>query len=114
MTDDKEEREERILRLTEEEFLVYRDGAWDEYGSKILLKIMSRNWFDLELAPKHTDEEYDHIKECYDHVYDDWKVSRNAFEARIIELEADYAKLINHTDPDYVIGLQLRIKELGG
>jgi len=33
-------------------------------------------------------------------------------ELRIIELEADYAKLINHTDPDYVIGLQLRIKEL--
>ena len=58
---DKEEREERILRLTEEEFLVYRDGAWDEYGSKILLKIMSRNWFDLELAPKHTDEEYDEV-----------------------------------------------------
>jgi len=33
-------------------------------------------------------------------------------ESRIQELEADYAKLINHTDPDYVIGLQHRIKEL--
>ena len=32
-------------------------------------------------------------------------------ELRIEELNADYAKLINHTDPDYVIGLQHRIKE---
>ena len=33
-------------------------------------------------------------------------------ELRIKELNADYATLINHTDPDYVTGLQHRIKEL--
>ena len=49
-----EEREERILRVNEKQWNEIRECIWS-FGEGV------KTWDDLELVPKHTDEEYDDV-----------------------------------------------------
>ena len=124
--DDKEER--RYLELTKFEW----EHGYAAYLNRTELMLIFKRprieWSELPLAPKHTDEEYDALEQALDEkslcascekLWDgdacEWTCPHcqiKYLQSCIKELEADYAKLINHTDPDYVTGLQRRIKKL--
>ena len=77
MTDDKEE---RILRLRKEKHLTLSmEGP-----------VYIPKWESLELAPKHTDEEYDEVLARLNNCHLEWaRLNKLAlhYEARIKELE---------------------------
>ena len=50
----------------------------------------------VPVTPKHTDEEIEmleHIKYCYDNIYNDWKLSRKSWEKKVEQLEARIKEL---------------------
>ena len=107
-----EEQEERMLRITGT--MVKEFGKWaDDNGPmpEWVWCLCCNEFWKLEPVPEpqeHSDEDYYGALAVQDEI----RLDLSMAELRIIELEADYANLINHTDPDYVIGLQHRIKEL--
>jgi len=107
-----EEQEERMLRITET--MVEEFGKWaDDNGPmpEWVWYLYGNEFGKLEPVPEpqeHSDEDYYGALAVQDEI----RLDLSMAELRIIELEADYANLINHTDPDYVTGLQRRIKKL--